>query len=201
MILGPPRLALLILGVIAPGVDGCNYCGGGNSGCGGNLCVGEGDCDRDSDCAMGLRCGADNCNAFRSPAGWPSNSGGGWDTTDDCCYDPRCGYGYCSPPPPPPFPPPLPPFPPGLAPNPPPPFRISPDCPEWYDPGAYTYPFYYQDDPNADDLPSSLSSYINGFETHGRSYFVGSTSCVQCRSTYRNSRSVQSRVGCAWPRA
>ena len=51
----------------------------------------------------------------------------------------------------------------------PPPFRISPDCPEWYE-RALAYPFYYQDDPNADDLPSSLSSYINGFETRGRSY-------------------------------
>ena len=52
-------------------------------------------------------------------------------------------------------------------------FAITPDCPEWYNPSVYTYPFYYQDDPNADDLPSSLSSYINGFETRGRSYFVG----------------------------
>ena len=90
-------------------VDGCTICSGGNNGCGGNLCIGEGDCDRDSHCAMGLRCGSNNCNAFRSAAGWPGNSGG-WDRTDDCCYDPNCGNGYCSPPPsPPPPPPPSPP--------------------------------------------------------------------------------------------
>ena len=34
-------------------------------------------------------------------------------------------------------------------------------------------PILLSDDPNADDLPSSLSSYINGFESRGRSFFVG----------------------------
>ena len=58
-------------------------CAGGNSGCGGNLCEGDGDCDRDSDCAPGLHCGTDNCGAFRSTAGWPSD-GPGWDLTDEC---------------------------------------------------------------------------------------------------------------------
>ena len=72
-------------------VAGCTTCSGGNGGCGGNLCVGQGDCDRDSDCAMGLKCGSDNCNAFRSPAGWPVDSDSSWDTTDDCCYDPSLG--------------------------------------------------------------------------------------------------------------
>ena len=42
---------------------------------------GEGDCDFDSDCKDGLKCGDsfNNC--------WP-NSGGEWDTKDDCCYKP-----------------------------------------------------------------------------------------------------------------
>jgi len=43
-----------------------------------NACrEGEGDCDQDSDCAPGLRCGTDNCQGL------------GFDSTDDCCYDPR----------------------------------------------------------------------------------------------------------------
>ena len=32
-------------------------CGGGNNGCGGNLGVGDGDCDDDRDCRGELRCG------------------------------------------------------------------------------------------------------------------------------------------------
>ena len=62
-------------------------CLGDNSGCNGNLCLGDGDCDADSDCAIGLLCGTDNCGAFRQSTGWPSN-GPGWDLTDDCCYSP-----------------------------------------------------------------------------------------------------------------
>ena len=50
-------------------------CNGGDSCCAeDNLCdVGEGDCDRDSDCLEGLICGKDNC------------VGNTFDTTDDCC--------------------------------------------------------------------------------------------------------------------
>ena len=55
------------------------------SGCrGGDTCcrswkrcaIGEGDCDSDSECQPGLRCGKDNCRS------WPGN----WDSEDDCCY-------------------------------------------------------------------------------------------------------------------
>ena len=35
----------------------------------------EGDCDKDSHCKAGLKCGNDNC-----PSGFPSNY--------DCCYNP-----------------------------------------------------------------------------------------------------------------
>ena len=37
----------------------------------------QGDCDNDSDCKSGLKCGTDNC-----PAGFP-------DKTYDCCYNPN----------------------------------------------------------------------------------------------------------------
>merc|ERR1719433_1837532 len=37
--------------------------------------VNEGDCDKDSHCKTGLKCGSDNC-----PSGFPSNY--------DCCYNP-----------------------------------------------------------------------------------------------------------------
>ena len=39
---------------------------------------GEGDCDLDSQCALGLKCGTDNCRNF-NPAANPSA---------DCCYEP-----------------------------------------------------------------------------------------------------------------
>ena len=48
-------------------------CNGRDSGCT-NIALGDGDCDQDSDCQAGLRCGEDNCAQF--------------DDTDDCCYDP-----------------------------------------------------------------------------------------------------------------
>ena len=40
--------------------------------------MGEGDCDRDSHCASGLKCGVDNCEGRT-----------GYVSTDDCCYDPN----------------------------------------------------------------------------------------------------------------
>ena len=39
----------------------------------------QGDCDNDSDCKSGLKCGTDNC-----PAGFP-------DKSYDCCYKPKQG--------------------------------------------------------------------------------------------------------------
>ena len=45
-------------------------CLGGNAGCNGNLCLGDGDCDADADCVAGLLCGVDNCAAFRNSDGW-----------------------------------------------------------------------------------------------------------------------------------
>ena len=45
-----------------------------------NLCdVDEGDCDSDSDCKEGLKCGSRNCK---------TKSGLQWDVKDDCCYEP-----------------------------------------------------------------------------------------------------------------
>ena len=53
--------------------DGCRSDGGGR-----RLGRGDGDCDKNSDCLWGLRCGRNNCDK----KGWsPFN----WD--DDCCYD------------------------------------------------------------------------------------------------------------------
>merc|ERR1719262_1108459 len=47
-------------------------------------------------------------------------------------------------------------------------------CPVWYDEAAYQYPFYYQDDPGADDLPDDLGAFRAGFTSDsGTSYFVG----------------------------
>jgi len=63
-------------------------CGGNNDGCGGNLGLGDGDCDTDNDCAGSLVCGKDNCGDFRDHAGWREDSFTSWDTTDDCCMDP-----------------------------------------------------------------------------------------------------------------
>ena len=57
-------------------------CTGGDSCCtNDNKCgEAEGDCDSDSDCLDGLKCGYDNCQ--------PAWTGMEWDETDDCCYDP-----------------------------------------------------------------------------------------------------------------
>ena len=81
-------LAVCLLGLAAliehAGAE--SDCGAGMSCCGGDSCcdskmggckVGEGDCDFDSHCAGGLKCGVDNCG------------GSGYDSTDDCCYDPN----------------------------------------------------------------------------------------------------------------
>ena len=68
--------------------DTCPYrcCAGNDAGCEGKLQIGDGDCDRDSDCADGLKCGTDNCG-LDDPGrqAWPVESECGWDTTDDCC--------------------------------------------------------------------------------------------------------------------
>lgn len=53
------------------------------------LGLGDGDCDKDADCKSGLKCGTDNCGAFRRPAGWLKSSAAGFDSTDDCCYAPQ----------------------------------------------------------------------------------------------------------------
>ena len=57
-------------------------CTGGGSCCSpSNLCLaGEGDCDRDADCAVGLRCGDNNCPS--------DDEGSTFDAKDDCCYEP-----------------------------------------------------------------------------------------------------------------
>ena len=61
-------------------------CIGGDSCCNeNNKCdVGEGDCDYDSDCLEGLKCGSGNCPGSRSWL-WGSEE---WDSSDDCCYKP-----------------------------------------------------------------------------------------------------------------
>ena len=43
--------------------------------------VGEGDCDSDSDCHYGLKCGTDNC--FYD---FPTSQGYNWEIMADCCY-------------------------------------------------------------------------------------------------------------------
>ena len=63
-------------------------CGGKDSGCSFPIGYGDGDCDSNEECAEGLLCGESNCAQFRDSAGWPEDDDGGWDTTDDCCYDP-----------------------------------------------------------------------------------------------------------------
>ena len=52
-------------------------CYGGDSCCNGQCGLGEGDCDRDSDCKGDLVCGSDNC----------PRTGLQWDSGDDCCME------------------------------------------------------------------------------------------------------------------
>ena len=56
-------------------------CTGGDSCCAMDNKCGEqgGDCDADSDCVDGLKCGHKNC---------VKKSGLQWEPTDDCCYKP-----------------------------------------------------------------------------------------------------------------
>ena len=42
-------------------------------------------------------------------------------------------------------------------------------CPVWYDESAYQYPFYYQDDPGADDLPNDLGAFRRNCRFHDHS--------------------------------
>lgn len=64
-------------------------CDGKDDGCL-NMCMGQGDCDKTvaGSCAAGLQCGENNCGAFRSTAGWPTQDVDTWHLGDDCCYDP-----------------------------------------------------------------------------------------------------------------
>ena len=58
-------------------------CVGNDSCCVGKKCkAGEGDCDYDSECEDGLKCGKDNCLNSIFDFGSPFQS------TDDCCYIP-----------------------------------------------------------------------------------------------------------------
>ena len=70
----------------------CNIaaCVGGDSCCSEtNRCdVGEGDCDKDSHCLDGLKCGSDNCPSSRT---FGSTE---WDYGDDCCYKPGMKLKY-----------------------------------------------------------------------------------------------------------
>ena len=60
-------------------------CTGGDSCCTTTNKCGEqeGDCDYDSDCKEGLKCGNDNCN---------QKKGFEWDSEDDCCFMPSKIY-------------------------------------------------------------------------------------------------------------
>ena len=53
-----------------------NCCTGGRP-CG----IGQGDCDYDSDCQFGLKCGTDNCYYD-----FPTSYGYNWEIMADCCY-------------------------------------------------------------------------------------------------------------------
>ena len=53
-----------------------NCCTGGRP-CG----IGQGDCDYDSDCQYGLKCGTDNCYYD-----FPTTYGFNWEIMADCCY-------------------------------------------------------------------------------------------------------------------
>eukprot|EP00755_Sulcionema_specki_P032412 Sspe_Gene.98676::Locus_72074_Transcript_1_1_Confidence_1.000_Length_1160::g.98676::m.98676 len=50
--------------------------------CNGKCREGQGDCDTDSDCKKGLKCGKNNCREMHP--GWDDV----FDKTDDCCYEP-----------------------------------------------------------------------------------------------------------------
>ena len=71
-------------------------CNGEDSGCGGNLQLGDGDCDSDSECAGDLRCGNDNCaqslgrsgNRWRDPPEW---------FPDTCCFSSETGPHFTDP--------------------------------------------------------------------------------------------------------
>lgn len=59
-----------------PGIgasDDWSYCSSSSRQCS----VGQGDCDKNSDCAVGLLCGKDNCQQFHPNA----------EKSSDCCYD------------------------------------------------------------------------------------------------------------------
>ena len=47
--------------------------------------IGEGDCDRNSDCKAGLKCGKNNCRALASKLGKSAST---FQSDDDCCYRP-----------------------------------------------------------------------------------------------------------------
>ena len=70
--------------------DKCPYrcCAGSDDGCNGQLKIGDGDCDHDSDCEGDLKCGKDNCGRtvqINIPGlgttwhSWPFESSCGWD--------------------------------------------------------------------------------------------------------------------------
>ena len=65
----------------------CHLCVGGEDCCtNDNQCdVGEGDCDSDSNCKEGLKCGSDNCGKCEKGS---TKDCGLWHYWDDCCYDP-----------------------------------------------------------------------------------------------------------------
>ena len=46
----------------------------------------EGDCNSDSDCKEGLKCGSNNCAQTKRIV----NQTSFWDADDDCCYQPSC---------------------------------------------------------------------------------------------------------------
>jgi len=75
-------LAIVSIWLINVGAEETCECCGGDNGCGGNLKLGDGDCDSHSDCAGDLQCGHDNCADFRDLTG-------DFDATDDCCYLPE----------------------------------------------------------------------------------------------------------------
>ena len=45
-----------------------------------------GDCDKDSECLDGLKCGFNNCVHKTRLDAWVY---GDWDASDDCCFEPE----------------------------------------------------------------------------------------------------------------